>query len=45
MAIKRSVIGTLLISLLVSQTILTDYNKVQSVYTTGVNPGMALRIE
>jgi hypothetical protein len=24
---------------------LTDYNKVQSVYTTGVNPGMALRIE
>jgi len=45
MAKARSLIGTLLIALLVSHTIISDVSTVQSVYTNGMNPGMAVRLE
>ena len=43
---RRSFIGTFLIVLIASQALISDYNTVQSVvYKTGMNPGMAIRLE
>ena len=43
---RRSFIGSVLVALLGSQALISDYNTVQPVvYKTGMNPGMALRLE
>ena len=47
MAFRRnhSLIGSLFIVLLCGQMFISDYNSVQSAFHTGMNPGMALRLE